>query len=275
MSKEFLQFTAQYGIQRQHSTWNRSQQNSLAERANRTMGDHITVMLAESELPFSFWGHCIVSIVHVWNRLPTASLSNTTPFEAFYTDVFYFRVWECTAYVYIQKDKYNFLQPHVEKYIFIEYSSGYKGWLFYNPTIHQTCISEWAKFDERYFSCLSGSEYSTVPSFVLSAPPTTSTQSTSPPPLLGPLLLSDKGGDDDLLSKRPVEPKSTLVTLKASPKILLQVGDTPDESDDNLPYATSIGPEPSRTPSRAPILLLQPPSPPRHSSCNPVPRRAY
>ena len=38
-------------------------------------------MLAESGLPFSFWGHCLASMVHVWNRLPTASLPNTTPFE--------------------------------------------------------------------------------------------------------------------------------------------------------------------------------------------------
>jgi len=54
MSKEFLQFTAQHGIQRQHSTRNRPQQNGLAERANKTMGDRITAMLAESGLPFSF-----------------------------------------------------------------------------------------------------------------------------------------------------------------------------------------------------------------------------
>ena len=84
MSREFLQFTTQHGIQRRHSTWNRPQQNGLAEQANRTMGDRITAMLAESGLPFSFWGHCLASMVHVWNRLPTASLPNTTPFEAFY-----------------------------------------------------------------------------------------------------------------------------------------------------------------------------------------------
>ena len=54
MSKEFLQFTTQYGIQRHHSTQNRPQQNGLTERANRTMGDRITAMLAESGLLFSF-----------------------------------------------------------------------------------------------------------------------------------------------------------------------------------------------------------------------------
>ncbi|EKM73199.1 hypothetical protein AGABI1DRAFT_135374 [Agaricus bisporus var. burnettii JB137-S8] len=41
-------------------------------------------MLSESRLPGSFWGECISSMVHVWNMLPTASLSGTTPFQAFY-----------------------------------------------------------------------------------------------------------------------------------------------------------------------------------------------
>jgi transposase InsO family protein len=84
MSKAFLAFTEQCGIERRHSTRNRPQQNGLAERANRTMSERITAMLSESRLPPSFWGECISSMVHVWNRLPTASLSGTTPFQAFY-----------------------------------------------------------------------------------------------------------------------------------------------------------------------------------------------
>ena len=273
MSKKFLQFTAQHGIHKRHSTRNRPQQNNLAERANRTIGNHITAMLAESGLPFSFWGHCITSMVHVWNCFPIASLPSTTPFKAFYKrkpDVSYFRVWGCTAYVHIQKNKCNSLQPHAEKCVFIGYPTGYKGWLFYNPTTYQTCISEQAEFDERYFPCLSGSKQGSVPSFAFSAPPTTPT-----PSLLGPPPLSDEGGDDDLPPKPPVEPKSAPVTSKTSPKVLPQVGDAPDESDDDLPYAIPIGPELPRTPSRAPIPLLQPPPPPRRSSRNPAPRRAY
>ena len=72
-----------------------------------------------------------------------------------------------------------------------------------------------------------------------------------------------------------VEPQSALVTPKASPKVPPQVSSAPDESDDDLSYATPIGPALPRTPPRAPIPLLQPPPPPRRSSCNPAPRRAY
>jgi transposase InsO family protein len=84
ISNACLAFTEAAGIERRHSTRNRPQQIGLAERANRTMGERITAMLSESRLPPSFWGECISSMVHVWNKLPTASLPGSTPFEAFY-----------------------------------------------------------------------------------------------------------------------------------------------------------------------------------------------
>ena len=37
---------------------------------------------------------------------------------------------------------------HMEKCIFIGYPEGYKGWMFYNPTIKRTIISERAEFVE-------------------------------------------------------------------------------------------------------------------------------
>jgi hypothetical protein len=85
-------------------------------------------------------------------KLPTASLPGSTPFEAFYKrkpDVSHLRVWGCTAYVHIQRDKRNFLQPHYEKCVFIGYPAGYKGWKFYNPVTKRSIISERADFDER------------------------------------------------------------------------------------------------------------------------------
>ena len=100
MSNAFLKFTEQCGIERRHSVRNRPQQNGLAERANRTMGERITAMLSESGLPTSFWGECLASMVHVWNRLPTSSLPKTTPFEVFYGQKpdFFFFFFKSTIY---------------------------------------------------------------------------------------------------------------------------------------------------------------------------------
>jgi transposase InsO family protein len=130
MSAEFLKFTDECGIERRHTTRNRPQQNGVAERANRTMADDITAMLVEAKLPAAYWGECAGAMVHVWNRLPTAALPHMTPYEAWYKrkpDVSYLRVWGCTAYVYVQKDKRKSLAPHMEKCIFLGYPDGYKG----------------------------------------------------------------------------------------------------------------------------------------------------
>ena len=128
--------------------------------------------------------------------------------------------------------------------------------MFYNPTTCQTCIYKQAEFDERYFLCLSGSEQDTVPFFALYLLPTPSTQSNSTSLSLRPPPLSDKGSNDNLPLRPTVEPQSALVTSKTSPKVPPQVGNVPDESDDDLSYATPIGPALPKTPPRAPILLL-------------------
>src|SRR5882724_11525524 len=109
MSSAFLHFTTDAGIVRQHTVRNRPQQNGVAERANRTMAEGVTAMLAESGLPMSFWGEALASFVHVSNCLPTASISKqTTPYQLWHgrkPDVAPFRVWGCLAYVHVQKDK--------------------------------------------------------------------------------------------------------------------------------------------------------------------------
>jgi hypothetical protein len=62
------------------------------------------------------------------------------------------RVWGCTTYVLIQRDKQPLgsLGAHMEKCVFIGYPQGYKGWKFYNPVTKKVVISERADFDECY-----------------------------------------------------------------------------------------------------------------------------
>ncbi|CAA7270788.1 unnamed protein product [Cyclocybe aegerita] len=98
-------------------------------------------MITESHLPPSFWSYCLAAHVHVWNRLPTAPLPHTTPFEAWHKKK--------------PDDQCKLLQPHMEKCVFLGYPSGYKGWTFFNPTTKKIIISERAEFDERYFPGLS------------------------------------------------------------------------------------------------------------------------
>ncbi len=156
MSREFEEFCIDHGIQRQHSARNRPQQNGVAERANRTLEEGVISMLYESGMPPSFWGEALASFVHVHNRVTTSAVLDRTPHEAFLgskPDLSMLRVWGCTAYVLIQKDKrpLGSLGSHMEKCVFIGYPQGYKAWKFYCPESKKVIISERADFDERFF----------------------------------------------------------------------------------------------------------------------------
>jgi hypothetical protein len=115
-----------------------------------------------------------------------------TPNEAWYKhkpDVSHLRVWGCTAYVFVQKDKCKSLAPHMEKCIFLGYPDGYKGWKFYNPTTKKVIISECAKFDEHYFPGLSCSGPASMPLLPLPVPVTH--------PVVVPVPVLDEDGDED------------------------------------------------------------------------------
>ena len=186
MSKKFIDFMLEHGITRQYTVRARPQQNGVAERANRTIEEHVVAMLAESRLPPSFLGQAVAAYIHIWNRCSTTSVDSKTPHELWHRkkpDVSHLRVWGCTAYVHIQKDKRTGIGSHMEKCVFIGYPDGYKGWMFYNPTTKRTVISERAEFDERYFPGLKQTPWTPEP--------------FERPPDIPYTPVPDLGGDDE------------------------------------------------------------------------------
>ena len=154
MSGEWQAFCSAHGIQRQHTVRAEPHQNGVAERANRTLMEAIIAMLNESKLPGSFWLDALTTFVHVHNRSPTAANKFLTPYQLWHgsaPDVSHFRVFGCTSYVHVKKDKRSQLQSHTEKCIFIGYPVDYKAWRFWNPVTQKEVISNTAEFDERYF----------------------------------------------------------------------------------------------------------------------------
>jgi hypothetical protein len=155
MSTEWESFCSANGIVRQHTVRAEPHQNGVAERANRTIMEAIISMLNESKLPGSFWWDALAAFVHVHNCSPTASNSNNlTPFELWHKskpDVSHFRVFGCTSFVHVKKDKRKQLQSHTQKCVFIGYPSNYKAWLFWNPVTKKEVVSNSAEFDECFF----------------------------------------------------------------------------------------------------------------------------
>jgi len=106
MSTQFIDFMLDNGITRQYTVRARPQQNGVAERANRTIEEHVIAMLDESRLPPSFLGQAVAAYIHIWNRCSTTSVDSKTPYELWHRkkpDVSHLRVWGCTAYVHIQR----------------------------------------------------------------------------------------------------------------------------------------------------------------------------
>jgi hypothetical protein len=248
MSAAFLKFTDQCGITRRHSTRDSPQQNGVAERANHTISDHATAMLNESNLPASFWVYAVSAYVHVWNRIPTSPLPGTTPYTAWFNkklDISHFRVFGCTAYVYIQRDQRKSLQLHMEKCIFVGYPSGYKGWQFYNPVTRKFIISERAIFDERSFPGLKG------------------TSPVNPTPVGTPVTfpdIPDSGGDDNFIP----EPEIAPIKPDALPQPLLAPNNIPADipPPDERASPKLEQPAPELRP-HGPEHIAPPPAPPR------------
>ena len=85
------------------------QQNGKAERYIRTLEDDMQTLLADSGLPFSFWGWAIRTAQYLMNRLPTSVLpSNITPYERYHNkkpDLSHLCVWGCQCFVLIPLER--------------------------------------------------------------------------------------------------------------------------------------------------------------------------
>lgn len=62
------------------------QQKGVAERGNRTLLDMARSMMAQANLPISFWGDALLTAAYVLNRVPSKSVA-ATPYELNYGQV--------------------------------------------------------------------------------------------------------------------------------------------------------------------------------------------
>ena len=104
-------------------------------------------MLAQANLPASFKGDAVCTYIYVRNHCANSG-GTKTPYEHWFgkkPEVSHLRIWGCTSYVHIQRDKRTGIGAHMEKCIFIGYPSEYKAWSFYNPVTKKVVISERAE----------------------------------------------------------------------------------------------------------------------------------
>lgn len=154
MSKALAKICEREGIGRQHTEPDEPHQNGIAERANRTISDGVDTLLAQANLPPSFWQDAARVVVAVRMCCPTASHPDTTPFTNWNKkrpDISKFRIFGCLSYVLVKKKKRGRSRSHTCKCIFIGYAKDTAAYLFWDPVGRREIISTHVIFDERYF----------------------------------------------------------------------------------------------------------------------------
>ena len=114
ISNEFLHIFSQSGIHIQHSVPYTPQQNSVAERKNRSLKEMTTCMLESKNLAANLWAEAMHAIAYIQNRVPHSSMKGKTPSESYFghkPDVSNLRVFGSTAWARIPLDKRRDLQP--------------------------------------------------------------------------------------------------------------------------------------------------------------------
>ena len=80
LSEQFKEFCDKKGIARQLTMPYTPQQNGVAERRNRTLLEMVRSMMAQANLPISYWGDALLTAAYILNLVPSKSVSST-PYE--------------------------------------------------------------------------------------------------------------------------------------------------------------------------------------------------
>lgn len=131
LSDEFKVLCDEKGIEHQLSIPRTPQQNGVAERRNRTLLDMMRSMMAQANLPISYWGDALLTAAYVLNRVPSKSVT-FTPYELWTgrkPDLSYFRPWGCSAYIHDTSSKFGKLGPRGKQCVFVRYPEVSKGYV--------------------------------------------------------------------------------------------------------------------------------------------------
>jgi transposase InsO family protein len=125
------------GIKHEFSYKYTSKQNGIVERKNRTLVDMARFMLAEYNVPDSYWIEAINTACHASNRLYCHKLLKKTPYELLIgrkPNISYFRVFGCKCYILRKGSRLSKFEKKCDEGFLLGYSSNSKAYKVFNKT---------------------------------------------------------------------------------------------------------------------------------------------
>lgn len=150
VNKELRHFYKAEGIRPQFTTPYSPQQNGVAERKNRSLGEMATSMLVDAGLEKRFWGEAILTATYLQNRLPSRSVPKT-PYELWWgkkPELGHLRVFGSQAFVHVPDTERKKMYRKATKHTFIGYAIEQKGYRFVDLETDLITVSRDARFIE-------------------------------------------------------------------------------------------------------------------------------
>jgi len=155
-STEFVEFCASRGIKPRWTSPHTSAQNGRVERAHYTLFDSARTMRIAASLPPNRWDEFIITANYLHMLVPTKSLNNKTPFEAYHQrkpDVSHLREIGCRAFVLILNKHNPKVFQRSEECVLIGYGKDSKSYRCYHRATHKVFESYHVVFIESKDDC--------------------------------------------------------------------------------------------------------------------------
>ena len=121
---------------------------------NRTVQEMAKAMLDESEVPITFWGEFVQTILNILNKVHIRVNSDKTPYELWHgkrASIKHFKNFGNKCYIKRKEDNLGKFDSRDDEGILLGYSSRIKGYKWYNKRLHKIVESIDVKVDEGPF----------------------------------------------------------------------------------------------------------------------------